>query len=78
MENNPTFSHIYVFFLCCTLQECSEQLLPLIWHKDMVFLMPYFRYDLVDVTRQSLEVIAIKYYTDLMTAYSNRDYDTTV
>ena len=33
------------------------------------------RYDLVDVTRQSLQVIAIKLYSDLITNYKAKDLD---
>ncbi|CAH1772956.1 unnamed protein product [Owenia fusiformis] len=34
-----------------------------------------FKYDLVDLTRQSLQVISIQKYTDLITAYKNKDQD---
>lgn len=33
----------------------------------------YCRYDIVDVTRNSLQILAIKYYTDLVYSFGRGD-----
>lgn len=33
----------------------------------------YCRYDIVDVTRNSLQILSIKYYTDLVYAFGRGD-----
>lgn len=33
----------------------------------------FFRYDLIDVSRNSLQVLAIKYYADVIAAYNKSD-----
>ena len=40
-----------------------------------VLLTPTHRYDLVDIGRNSLQMLAIKYYTEMVTAYNDNNTD---